>query len=287
MFRMCLLVWSVVMPAMAATLPAENQLRAILGVPPYVGALEAGVPLPPHHSMLPSPDSALFSRQAIAFKRVMLLQTVKAAAERGRVSMATYAACAAAAEKWQLPEPVQQLFHMLADTSASPRKRYEAEKVLRLWLRAYRVDATQMRVLVELVPQPAPQMLALAELLPLPFVFNMASSQVPAQDEMEADVRTMAEVMEQMSSVLASVHDKGGADAAANELLPLLQLWSTTLDTRYALQHAPVQQLPPANETARLLMHNAHSRLLPELCRMQEARWFGSVWLQTLHMLFL
>ncbi len=262
--------------------PHTGALEAAMqDVAPYAAVWAEGVPLPPARADVAALPAAEFVRQQTAIKRVLLARSVRAYAERKRVTDENLLACARLAEQLQAPQEFTLYLRLLASDALGNRQRYLVQSALDALLQAYLVDDLQIRYLVECSAISEQDVDALLAWLPLQPFFNMVHVEKDVA-ALESDFLLLHGVYSRLITAYASIQDKESADAVAEAALRELILHESTAYTRL---HAP------ARLKARVAPHLSSMLVRPsvslqhERLRLREHNYFGSLRLRLFDLL--
>lgn len=263
-------------------LPTPAELAAVQGEYPFAAALEAGLPLPPTRDEARRAGVLPYEQARLALKKVMLLRTSRAKAERRRITPENNRLMAVLAQQAGAPAVFCRYLALLADDSLSRRQQYVVNQLLQHFLQqVYGIDELQMRLLSEAVDLPADEHAHFLLQLPLQGMFDLVPAKSLAVEENLADLHFMTTLLREAGAGLLKVRDAATADAAAQELQQLLPLWNTTWQTRSMLQEGTLPQLPAISLSLQQLDAST-SRLMTTLRLLAEARWYGSKRLQSI-----
>lgn len=249
-------------------------LEAIAGNEPYTSLVEYGLPLLNTPEEVEALPPALREAHAVAIKKVLLQQMVRAREERHRVTTENLEFCAGLARELEAPEVFALYLQLEAAGQLSPRAGYVVREALNLLYESYRVDALALRYFVEGSHLSAEELLEAAEWLPLAGLFNLTKKSELTAEKQEADFADYVTLSTEISAVLASVQSGEQADAAVEKLLPLLVRYAATAGTRHFSE--PEQQ--------RLLLQHFGEQLnrvypvfVSQRKRLREANFYDSV----------
>lgn len=263
-------------------LPTPVELAAVQGEYPFAAALEAGLPLPPTRDEARRAGVLPYEQARLVLKKVMLLRTSRAKAERRRITPENNRLMAVLAQQAGAPAVFCRYLALLADDSLSRRQQYVVNQLLQHFLQqVYGIDELQMRLLSEAVDLPADEHAHFLLQLPLQGMFDLVPAKPLAVEENLADLQLMTMLLREAGAGLLKVRDAATADAAAQELQQLLPLWNTTWQTRSMLQEGALPQLPAISLSLQQLDAST-SRLMTTLRLLAEARWYGSKRLQAI-----
>ncbi len=267
-------------------LPDEEQASAwqlaLWAVPPYAELQEAGLPLPPTAAELAPLSAARRMQEQRALKAVWLERLIRAREERSRVSRENLARAAQLAGEWGAPAAFVEMLRLQASGSLPYRQRHLLESAQECLLRAYGVDAREMRFFVEGSRLSAEHLRDVVAWLPLPALFNLRAAEgeeAASAAELQACGRELIAVRTQWLSALRGVSDQASADAAAEALLPALARYQLAMGTLLRANGSPA--------AAGLSFYAQQLEWLKASCdrersRMLEHSWYGSHRLQVL-----
>ena len=273
------------LPLAAWEAPTQNELAALFGEEPQATILQSNLP------QVPTREEAqrkgyCYELERNAMKRALLVRTSTAKAARGRILPENNRATARLARSMGAPEVFCSLLEKLARGNLSRRQEYAAEQALRQLLEeTYAIDTLQMRLFSESLDLPEREHLIHVLQFPTGGVFDMVSTQPPAQDQVLADIMEMTRVLRQENEILKQVRDLRSADAAALQLQKLLPQWGTTAQTRY--HRATVgQRLSTAAGWAAQMLDSTTEQLIRTRRELHEKGWYGSTRLEAVDELF-
>lgn len=273
----CAVVWSAE--------GSEGWLRAWKGLEPQASVLrETGTVLPSAAEVRRLPVLERVRRQR-ALKLALLERALRARAERHRVSEANLAACAELAAREGAPGEAAEWLQELASGDVSPRRRYVLNGALASLAELYAVDELSIRYFVEACGLEPGEIRKLLPWLPLESLFQLTSTEALPPAYRVSDGRLSREMLTETERVLRGVHDREGADAAAEALRPLLLLQETVMRSRLAEQREPGRGQEAAlvgQGLYRPWERSMRQSLSGERQRLREARFFGSSRLQAL-----
>lgn len=252
-----------------------NVLQVISGEEPFLSIAQARLPLPPTRSEAES-GGFRYDQQRLAIKRALVYRTSLAKANRNRISPENNRSTAAMARHLGAPAVFCEYLEHLASGELSRRDERVAEQALRhVAQNIYGVDILRIRQVSESLKLPGAAHTAAMLSMPVSSMYDAVTVAPPAAEQVLPDIQTMTTVQRQLHAILATVHDKASADAAAGKLADLLPIWSTTFPSRV---HGPElsRKLTPAEKmSAQLLTHTIHPvvTLRKELDRKE---WYGS-----------
>ena len=229
-------------------------------------------PVPTVDEVLQLPEAESKAARA-AIKQVLLDRTLRLKAERRRLTPENSAECAAAAEKLHAPEAFTRLMQIEAREQLSGRALYEHQHRLEQCVRTYGVDALQIRLFVECLPFTEAELRELVDWLPKDALFNLTLKATLTNEELETSIATIADIYTRMAEVYAQVNNREQADAAAQELLPLLLRVDTIAPARLVLQQRADEQLLQLYESK---ITPLMQRLAPQRARLHNAAFYGS-----------
>ena len=209
-------------------------LLAAAGLSAGQGAPSLLPELPTHEDVLALPaEEQLAAREAV--KKVLLHRTLRQKDDAARLTPANAAASLALAQQLHAPEPFVRMLELEAAGHLSGRDLHEYRRAFNELVAAYGVDALQMRLYSETRAYTTEEMRRVFEWLPLEHVFNLVPDMEMGAAVIEAQLSTLAEVFARMAQIYAGVTSREQADAAAEELLPLLAAYDTTSPVRLLL----------------------------------------------------
>lgn len=230
-------------------------------------------PQPAETPAAPARHEASAARASEAVKRVMAARMIRLKEERRRLTPENSAACAELAERLNAPAELVQLLRREAAAPLSGRALHDHNAALTRVVQESGVDALQIRLFVEGLECSAAEQRALIEWLPLKAVFNLIDFREPDTDELDAGVQRLAAMYDKLTLRYAAVTNRAQADAAAQELLGLLE---------EADALSLVVLLVQEDRSARLRVQAdryiapARSRLSVQRRRLRESAYFGS-----------
>lgn len=238
--------------------------------------------LPAREELLAQPPEAqLAAREAV--KKVLLHRTLRQKDDAARLTLANAAESLALAQQLKAPEPLIRMLELEASGRLSGRELHEYREAFNHLTAAYGVDALQMRLYSENQAYTTDEMRRVFEWLPLEHVFNLVPDTELGAAAIEEQFSTLAEIFARMAQVYAGVSSREQADAAAEELLPLLAAYNTTSPVRLlfmAAGNSPRLMAPFAR-----LVEPAAARLIEQRRRLIETDYYGSRRLSTLDFL--
>ena len=261
---------------------SATEMAAIRGEEPMATALAQAVPLPPVREEIPDKTGFRFAKEQLALKRAVIYSTVRAKGERYRVSRDNYLATAELARQHGAPAIYCRYLELLSAETLNRRQEYAVSRAVQYLLQeAYGIDILQIRLIVEICHLPVKDLLAFMQQMPLHGMFDMVSVLPPPTERIASDLLAMAEVMGKASRLFSGVHDIKTADEAAFELLRLLPLWNTTMNTRAYMHEAKVEYSPVEIVALRFL-NAQRAQYFKFRQSLVEKDWYGSTRLQTI-----
>lgn len=251
-----------------------NVLKVISGEDPFLSIAQARLPMPPTRSEAES-GGFRYEQQRLAIKRALVYRTSLAKANRYRISAENNRSTAAMARHLGAPAVFCEYLEHLASGELSYREERVAEQALRhVAQNVYGVDILRIRQVSESLELPGAAHTAAMLAMPVSGMYDAITVAPPADSQVLPDIQTMTTVQRQLHGILASVHDKASAQAAAEKLADMIPLWSTTFPSRV---HGPElsQKLTPAEKmSAQLLNYTIHPivKLRKEL---DDKEWYG------------
>lgn len=249
-------------------------LEAIAGNEPYASLVEYGLPLLNTPEEVEALPPELRVAHAVAIKKVLLQQMVRAREERHRITPENLACCAGLARELAAPEVFALYLQLEAAGQLQPRAAYIVREAQNLLFESYRVDALAMRYFVEGSHLSSEELLEAAQWLPLAGLFNLTKKSELTAEKQEADFADFVTLSAEISAVLSSVQSSEQADAAVEKLLPLLVRYAATAGTRHFSE--PEQQ-------RRLLqcfgeqLNRVYPVFVSQRKRLREANYYDSV----------
>lgn len=252
-----------------------NAWEVLRGGEPALSIALARLPLPPTRAEAEA-GGVRYQQERVAIKRAWVYRTSLAKAERNRISAENNRSTAALARHLGAPAVFCEYLEHLASGDLSRREERAAEQALRHVAQdIYGVDVLRIRQVSETLKlAPAAHALAMLE-MPVASMYDTADVPAPARELVLSDIQTITTVLRQTREILALVHDRNSADAAAKKLATLLPLWSTTLPTR-AHAAALAEQLSPAERLSVNLLNHTTGSLMKKRKELDKNGWYGS-----------
>lgn len=220
------------------------ELQVVSGREPEATIAEQGIPLPPMASMVAELPPLQRAREAAALKEALLILYAYSREDGNRFSPDCFAAAAGAARSASAPPALTDLLQRAAEQRLSGGQLHALQLALAQWCSAYGVDPLALRLLVESLRLTPEELRTAVEWLPLADMAQALPPQEADPRAMEADLRLMAASYAALAQRLAAVDAREQADAAAQELLPALQLLLTTGRTRAWLAQGAAPAVP-------------------------------------------
>ena len=249
-------------------------LEAIAGNEPYASLVEYGLPLLNTPEEVDALPVELWEARAVALKKVLLQQMVRARGERHRITAENYAESARLAQELGAPAAFVLYQQLEAAGQLPPRARYVVREAQRVLCENYRVDTLALRYFVEGSHLAANELLAAAEWLPLAGVFNLTKKSELTEEKLAADYADLTCLTSELSGIYTSIQSGEQAEAAVEALLPLLVRYLATAGTRHF--STPEQQEALLQRFGKQL-NLVYSVLLEQRKRVREANYYDSV----------
>lgn len=211
--------------------------------------------------------------QRDAVKRVMLERMIRLKEDRHRLTPDNSAHCARMAHELGAPAAFVHLLEREAGHPPVGRDYYAHMNEMTRLLDIYGVDELQIRIFAEDMKCGGKEARSIAAWLPLKDVFLLVSNEVTLREnEVRSQLETLREVYARMADVYGGIKNRAGADAAAEELLPLLEQIRPTAALRAALSRLDKDSVPLYVR----IVGPARKRLIEYRTYLQESNYFGS-----------
>ena len=249
-------------------------LKAIAGEEPYYSLVEQGLPLLNATDEVESLPQEVRVARAVAIKKVLLVQKIRAREARHRITPENYAEGARLAAKYGAPKVLQVYYELLAGGQLSARASYTVQEALRQLYRDSLVDATALHYFVAGSHLAAADLSTAAEWLPMEGLFNAVRGSTLTREKVTADLRSLLEVVPALTALYAGVHDAATAESAWPQLLPLLVQYEATIGAR---RHAEPAQVNPAMQLYGAQIDALYKAFAVERRRLLDANYFDNI----------
>lgn len=211
--------------------------------------------------------------QRDAVKRVMLERMIRLKEDRHRLTPDNSAHCARMAQELGAPAAFVHLLEQEAGHPPVGRDYYAHMNEMTRLLEVYGVDELQIRVFAEEMRCGGKEARSIAAWLPLKDVFLLVSKEVTLEEnEVRSQLETLRDVYARMADVYSGIKNRAGAEAAADELLPLLEQIRPTAALRAALSRLEKDSVPLYVR----IVGQARERLIECRTYLREANYYGS-----------
>ena len=254
-------------------------LEAIAGNEPYASLVEYGLPLICATEEVEALPTELRRAQAAAIKKVLMVQMVRARAERHRITSENYEACAQMAHEQGAPLVFAIYQRLLAEGELSARESYIVRSALARLYEDYRVDALALRYFVEGSHLAADDLKASLDWLPVEDLFNLIPRSSLTPQNAERDFEKLQIILPEIVALYRAIDSPAAVETAQPKLLPLLSQLESTAGTRKFMQPA---DLEPLLQKYGRTISPLFTELNAEKLRLKEVNYYDSVRLRVL-----
>ena len=228
--------------------------------------------LPTREEVLKLPaEQQLAAREAV--KRVVFARLVRQKEDARRLTRENSAACVALARQLNAPQALVELLQMEAEQQLSGRLLYDHRLAFNNLVRAYGVDALQIRLFTEGMHVSDKDLREICDWLPKEHLFNLVPETPVPTEELLVQLSLLGEIYAQIDHLYKGVTDKEQADAAAQSLLDSLQSFDATAPVRKVLID---RKVPRVTAVFQQLLLPIMQQLSEQRTRLQQADFFGS-----------